>query len=369
MALMASFSIYACGDAKSPTGVTPDPTPSQIIVTAGNGQTALTGAAVTTLPAVTVRDEAGNGVANVSVTFEIESGGGSVSGAVVNTDAGGVATVGGWTLGIVPGEQKLRARAGTLTTSITATAALPTGCTAAAYAIGASIPATWESSDCASPGHRGLYDPAGSAYDEYEFTLPAATQFRARVTGPEARSIRIRRKDTGAYVGVMASEGFTPPTSNPLEIKYALPAGTYVAEVQAPDAATLGEYTFATIGDSTMTCSPVIFGALGVTINDEIDTATDCAFLGGYEDRLIMLLNTGDKLKLTLTTAAFNPLLVLRDDRLGPESPTLAVVSSPTPGTVVIDWEATFSGFYEVIMTRTNDGGEGAYTLQVEEVP
>jgi hypothetical protein len=369
MALLAGLSVYACSDAESPTEITPDPTPSQIIVTAGNGQTALTGATVGTLPAVTVKDAAGNGVANVSVTFEIESGGGSVSGATANTDASGVATVGGWTLGIVPGEQKLRARAGTLTTSITATAALPTGCTAAAYAIGASIPATWESSDCVSPGTRGLYDPEGSAYDEYEFTLAAATQFRAQVTGPDARSVRIRRKDTGAYVGVMASEAFTPPTSNPLEIKYALPAGTYIAEVQAPDAATLGGYTFATVGDSTMTCSPVIFGALGVTINDEIDTATDCAFLGGYEDRLIMLLNTGDKLKLTLTTAAFNPLLVLRDDRLGPESPTLAVVSSPTPGTVVIDWEATFSGFYEVIMTRTNDGGEGAYTLQVEEVP
>ena len=86
-------------------------TPIAIAVSAGNNQTAPHGTAVPTRPAVKISDAFGNGVPDVTVTFAVTSGGGSVTGAVRTTGSGGVATVGGWTLGPVPGTNTLTATA------------------------------------------------------------------------------------------------------------------------------------------------------------------------------------------------------------------------------------------------------------------
>ena len=58
----------------------------------------------------------------VTVTFTVTAGGGSVTGATTTTDAQGIATVGGWTLGPAPGANTLRATAGTISININATA-------------------------------------------------------------------------------------------------------------------------------------------------------------------------------------------------------------------------------------------------------
>ncbi len=80
-----------------------------ITINGGNGQTATRGTAVATAPSVRVTDANGNVVAGFSVTFAPASGGGSVTGAVVNTDSFGIATVGSWTLGPAAGANSLTA--------------------------------------------------------------------------------------------------------------------------------------------------------------------------------------------------------------------------------------------------------------------
>ena len=71
---------------------------------AGDGQSAAVGTAVSTPPSVLVTDAYGNPVAGVSVTFAVTAGGGALTGpATVTTDASGIATVGGWTLGPAAG--------------------------------------------------------------------------------------------------------------------------------------------------------------------------------------------------------------------------------------------------------------------------
>jgi hypothetical protein len=80
--------------------------------TAGDAQTATAGAAVSTPPAVTVKDANGNPVSGVTVVFAVASGGGSVTGGTQTTNSAGVATVGGWTLGA--GANTLSATAGSL---------------------------------------------------------------------------------------------------------------------------------------------------------------------------------------------------------------------------------------------------------------
>lgn len=84
-------------------------TPANIAIHDGDGQTGLVGFAVNIPPAVRVTDASGIPTPNATVTFTVTSGGGSVTGAVAQTDASGVATVGSWTLGTTPGPNTLNA--------------------------------------------------------------------------------------------------------------------------------------------------------------------------------------------------------------------------------------------------------------------
>lgn len=74
-------------------------------------QNGTAGGAVATLPSVKATDVRGDPVAGVTVTFAVASGGGSVTGGTATTDASGIATVGSWTLGTVPGTNTVTATA------------------------------------------------------------------------------------------------------------------------------------------------------------------------------------------------------------------------------------------------------------------
>jgi hypothetical protein len=75
----------------------------------GNNQTGLVGFALNVRPGVRLTAPGNTPVPNVSVTFAVASGGGSVTTATVNTNASGVAQVGSWILGGSPGANTLTA--------------------------------------------------------------------------------------------------------------------------------------------------------------------------------------------------------------------------------------------------------------------
>lgn len=93
------------------------PIATQIAVSAGNNQAVYAGQPVTTRPAVIVKDAAGNGVSGVPVTFAVVLGGGTITGATQTTNASGIATLGGWTIGATPAFNTLTATATGLTGS------------------------------------------------------------------------------------------------------------------------------------------------------------------------------------------------------------------------------------------------------------
>lgn len=101
----------------TPTGITPvvfsatavADAPTQLFVDAGDGQTATAGTPVATAPRVQVLDQFDNAVPGATVTFAVAGGGGATTGATPATDAGGLATVGSWTLGPVVGANSLDA--------------------------------------------------------------------------------------------------------------------------------------------------------------------------------------------------------------------------------------------------------------------
>jgi adhesin/invasin len=91
---------------------------TEMLVVAGDGQSATAGSAVVIAPSVRVRDESQNPVAGVVVTFAVTAGGGSIVPATtVTTDANGLATLTSWTLGASVGTNTLEASVAGLTGS------------------------------------------------------------------------------------------------------------------------------------------------------------------------------------------------------------------------------------------------------------
>ena len=89
--------------------------PATITKSAGDAQSAVAGSAIAVPPSVTITDANGHPIPGISVVFAVASGGGSVSSGTQTTNASGVATVGGWTLGTTAGANTLSVSAGSVT--------------------------------------------------------------------------------------------------------------------------------------------------------------------------------------------------------------------------------------------------------------
>jgi hypothetical protein len=85
---------------------------------AGTDQTVSAGTAVSVAPSVIVKDAHNRVVPGVAVTFSVEGGGGSVTGASATTDASGIAAVGSWKLGGAAGDNWLSATCAGITPTV-----------------------------------------------------------------------------------------------------------------------------------------------------------------------------------------------------------------------------------------------------------
>ena len=83
--------------------------PSTIEKQAGDGQSATAFTPVAIAPAVRVSDAFGNRLPGCVVTYQVASGDGSITGDSAATDENGIAAVGSWTLGPIPGPNSLEA--------------------------------------------------------------------------------------------------------------------------------------------------------------------------------------------------------------------------------------------------------------------
>ena len=118
-ATLGAVVILGCMD-RSMTGPTLIGTADSLQVSSGNNQSGVVSTALSTPLTVQVRTATGAAVAGTSVAFSVTSGGGSVSPAVVATDAMGRAQA-SWTLGANTGLQTLTATAGAKVITLTAT--------------------------------------------------------------------------------------------------------------------------------------------------------------------------------------------------------------------------------------------------------
>ena len=100
-ALLPALLFSGCGGAEPTTPPPPPDNTRNVAVAAGDNQRAKTRRSVSVPPAIRVTNRSGSGVAGVSVTFAVDSGGGVVTGPSQTTGSDGVAAVGGWSLGAV----------------------------------------------------------------------------------------------------------------------------------------------------------------------------------------------------------------------------------------------------------------------------
>jgi hypothetical protein len=93
-----------------------------IVKNSVDSQSVVVGATVPANPSVKVTDQGGNPVSGVLVTFAVTQGNGIVLGGAVNTNANGIATVAGWSLGQIVGTNSLSASVAGIATPVTFTA-------------------------------------------------------------------------------------------------------------------------------------------------------------------------------------------------------------------------------------------------------
>jgi len=117
--------LVSCGGSDS-TGPAPK-VPTSLGISVGNNQTAEVATAVPIAPAVLVRDQNGDPMSGIDVTFTVQTGGGTITGGTATSGSNGVATVGSWTLGTAAGSNTLRGSITGLTpVTVTATGAAGT---------------------------------------------------------------------------------------------------------------------------------------------------------------------------------------------------------------------------------------------------
>ncbi|MEO8295667.1 MAG: hypothetical protein ABI613_09145, partial [Gemmatimonadota bacterium] len=95
--------MIACG------GSEPSRSAAAIAIAGGDQQSAQISTAVANPPSVLVKDESGDPVSGIRVTFTVASGGGTVQGASARSGANGIAVVGNWVVGTTTGTNTLNA--------------------------------------------------------------------------------------------------------------------------------------------------------------------------------------------------------------------------------------------------------------------
>lgn len=324
--------------------------------TAGDAQTARRSTLLPVNPAVTVTDANGNPVSGLTVTFAVASGGGSVSGASQTTDASGVATVGGWTLGATAGAQTLTAYAGsTLTATFTATAVDPCS-TPTSYSVGTATTGQLESSDCSYT--------TGQFVDFFSSTLSASAQ-----------AYLFQQSSAGfdTYLTLYATDG-TPIAENDnadgtttnSSIKVFLPSGDYVLGASSHAAGAVGSYSLASsVTTADVANCETVYVVSGLTATQNI-TSSDCVDSSGpyYGDAYWIYLKAGQTLTVSMSSTAFDAYLTLYDASGAVKATNDNQASGTTDAQIV--YTAPTAGYYQIFANTALPSQFGGYTLTIQ---
>lgn len=341
----------SCDGSTSPTH---GPAASMVKV-AGDAVSANAGVDVTPAPAVRITDAEDRPVPGIAVTFAIVAGSGVVTGAVVETDRQGTATVGRWTLGVL-GENRMRATTSELgAVTFSAMALCPSS---GALTLGGEVSGALASSDCRADG--------GFFTDWYTFTQPqAGAVLFTQQSGTVDSYLELVNADgqTIAYhddvsLGVDLTAG----------LRVLVPAGTYRVAASSARSNEVGPYTLsARVASTTLTGCDLLFLVPGVSADQELEN-DDCPTTGPvfYEEAFGVWLRAGRSYSISMSSETFNTHLALwrgspvglqfvsdNDDVDGTQNSRIVV----TP---------TQSGYFLIVASSGAAESGGAYRLTIE---
>jgi len=235
-----AIALSACGGGDTSTAPPAGGSPSVATSIAANSSTSLTviaGDGIAELPSVIVKDQRGAGMSGILVTFTVTSGGGTIVGSSVTTNASGVATVGGWTLGTQLGPNSLTASTSGLSSIIFTVVKIGTDCTPAGSAIACVLLPRLggNSSQARAVNDAGVVvgfstDNTSAVIFAVRWTAtPSGSWSITQIAGPDSYAVAVN--ENGAAVGVRAGRAkLWPATGGEIDLGPHLPFGINSAE-------------------------------------------------------------------------------------------------------------------------------------------
>jgi hypothetical protein len=317
--------------------------PSALTKESGDSQVGTVGTAVAVRPSVTVRDDFGNGVANVAVTFAAAQG--TVSGATQMTGANGSATVGGWTLGTVAGAQLMTASVGSLQSVTFEATATPAAASALVKLAGDNQTAAVSTPVSTAPSVR-VQDAHGNAVSGTPVTF-SVTAGGGTVTGASVSS---------NSQGIATVGGWT--------VGAAAGSNVLTASIQGASV-TFGATAVTTLDPCTVATSMAVDSPVTASL-----ASTDCQLGTGQRvDYYSITTSATQALLMTQSSSAFNTVLSLstgtmlvgeNNDFGGTTNSRFKVLVGPGTHTIAASsFEADRTGSYTVTAASTSSNITG----------
>jgi hypothetical protein len=325
---------------------------------AGDNQNAAAGSVVPIPPSVLVKDANGNPKSEVSVTFAVVSGGGSITGATAVTNAAGVATVGSWTLGSSAGVNSLSASVTGLPSVTFIAGAISNFCTdRSTHTFGTTSSGTFSSNDCQFSD--------GSFVDFYSTSVPEAGAYLFR-QGAAFDTYLLLAMPDGTAIGENDDELETGTNSG---IKALLPAGNYLLGAGTFEPTVTGDYEISsTTALTDVTGCELIFVVKNITTTQNVAT-TDCnlANTGAtpiYSDGYFIFLTAGTSITINMKSTELDSFLQLvrLDGQVMAENDNIDATTKDSR----ITFTATQTNYYAIFARSVPTTAVGAYTLTIQ---
>ena len=322
----------------------------EIMLVEGGGQGANVGSALAVAPVVRVVDAQGDPMAGVRVNFAITSGGGSITGTSVNTDASGRAALGSWTIGSVGENQVTASVTGVEPFVISAVGRCAVGQT---IAIDETVAGNLASTDCRFAN--------GEYTDRFTFTTETQRAVRFSQASSSVNSF-LELQGTG---NVVAFNNDRQDGTDDAGFKVLLAPGNYDLNPSTTEAGEAGAYTVtaAAAPESEAGCD-IVFAVPGIETVQALET-TDCVSQGYRYDAIAVYLHAGETYTITMNSPTFDTylqLLTYENGALVDENDNISGSSTNAR----MSYKPTTSGFYLIAAQGATTNELGNYTLIIQ---
>ncbi len=322
----------------------------EIMLDQGGAQSANVGSALPVAPVVRLLNEDGQPMEGVRVNFAILSGGGSITGTSVETDATGRAALGSWTIGSV-GENQVTATVSGVDPYVIS--AVGRCADRSPIALDETIAGNLSSTDCRFAN--------GEYTDSYTFTTATQRAVRFVQSSGTVNSF-LELQGTG---NVIAFNNDAASGGNDAGFKVLLAPGSYDVNPSTLAAAQAGAYTVtAGAAPDNETGCDIVFAMPGIETVQTLAN-TDCINEGYRYDAIAVYLHSGRDYVISMNSAAFDTYLQLLTYQNG----TLVDEHDDIGGSNTnarITYTPTFSGFYLIAAQAATMAELGTYTLIIQ---